>query len=87
VYYHQFQPNPILGQSVQYYWTLRTDARTPSTPDHGVIPGGYADLVFNVGDQVCLSDSGSIFVAKARSFVVGPFDRFRRFRAECTGSA
>jgi len=67
---------------VQYYWTLRTDAQSPSTPDHGVIPGGFAELVFNVGDQVSLSDSGSIFVAKAKSFVVGPFDRFRRFRAE-----
>lgn len=67
---------------MQHYWVLRTDPRTPSTPDHGVIPGGYADLIFNVGDQVSLSDSGGIFVAKAKSFAVGPFDRFRRFRAE-----
>jgi AraC-like DNA-binding protein len=38
--------------------------------------------VFNIGDQVYLSDSGTIFFDQARSFVAGPFDRFQRHRAE-----
>ena len=38
------------------------------------------DLVFNLGDQVCVSDSDDIFFARGRSFVVGPFDCFQRFQ-------
>jgi AraC-like DNA-binding protein len=47
-----------------------------------VIPGGYIDIVFNVGDQVCLSDSGGVFFDQAGSSVAGPFDRFWRFHAK-----
>lgn len=50
--------------------------------EHGVIPGGYIDIVFNIGDQICSSDSGGVFFDRAGSSVVGPFDRFRRFRAK-----
>jgi AraC-like DNA-binding protein len=72
----------MLRRFVQCYWAIRADSRTVPVSDHGVIPGGYVDIVFNVGDQVCLSDSGGVFFARAGSFVAGPFDRFRRFHAK-----
>jgi len=80
--YHQFQPHPILSQFVQCYWAIGADSRTLPAPGHGVIPGGYVDLVFNVGDQVCLSDSGGVFFDRASSFLAGPFDRYQRFSAK-----
>src|SRR5215813_1568429 len=80
--FYQFQPHPMLRRFVQCYWAIRADSRTLPVSDHGVIPGGYADIVFNIGDQVCLSDSGRVFFDKARSFVAGPFDRFLRLSAE-----
>jgi AraC-like DNA-binding protein len=80
--FYQFQPQPMLRPFVQCYWAIRADSLTPPASDHGVIPGGYVDIVFNVGDQVCLTDSGGVFFDRARSFVAGPFDRFRRFRAK-----
>jgi AraC-like DNA-binding protein len=82
VYYGQVQPNPILKQFVQCHWAVRAESRTLPTLDHGVIPGGYVDIVFNVGDRIYMSDSGGIWVDRARGFVAGPFDRLRRFRAE-----
>jgi AraC-like DNA-binding protein len=72
----------MLAPFVQCYWAIRSDSRTLPAPDHGVIPGSYADIVFNVGGRVYTSDSGDIFVDQAKSFVVGPFDHFQRFRAE-----
>src|SRR5262245_32319370 len=80
--YHQFQPHPILSQFVQCYWAIGAESRTLPAPGHGVIPGGYVDLVFNVGDQVCLSDSGGVFFDRASSFLAGPFDRYQRFSAK-----
>lgn len=58
---------------------VSADSWSPPTPNHGVIPGGYVDLIFNLGDQVYGSDSGALFFDEARSFVVGPVDRFQRF--------
>ena len=49
-------------------------------PEHGVIPGGYVDIVFNLGGSVYTSDSDDLFIAAAKGFVVGPLDRFQRFR-------
>jgi AraC-like DNA-binding protein len=82
LHYHQFQPHPILSQFVQCYWAIGADSRTLPAPEHGVIPCGYVDIVFNVGDQVCLSDTGSVFFDQARSFLAGPFDRYQRFSAK-----
>src|SRR5262245_38337113 len=80
--FYQFQPHPLLRRFVQCYWAIRADSRTPPASDHGVIPGGYIDIVFNVGDQVCLSDSGGVFFDQAGSSVAGPFDRFWRFHTK-----
>jgi len=80
--FYQFQPHPMLRRFVQCYWAIRADSRTLPVSDHGVIPGGYVDIVFNVGDQVCQSDSGGVFFDRAGSFVAGPFDRFRRFHSK-----
>jgi len=82
LHYHQIRPSPLLASFVQCYWTIKVETRGLPAPDHGVMPGGYVDLVFNVGDKVCKSDSGGVFVAQAKSFVIGPFDRFQRFRVE-----
>lgn len=82
MYYQEFQPHPNLSQFVQCYWTVGTEAGILTTPEHGVIPGGYVDIIFNIADPVCLSDSGRLFADKARSFVVGPFDHFQRFRTK-----
>ena len=82
MYYQQVQPHPSLAQFVQCYWVISADARALPTHAHGVVPGGYVDIVFNVGDHVYLSGSGNIFFDKAKSFVAGPFDRFLGLRAE-----
>jgi AraC-like DNA-binding protein len=82
LYYQQFQPHPILKPFVQCYWIISSQARNLSAPEHGVIPGGYVDLIFNLGDRIYLSDSGKLFTDKAKGVVAGPFDHFQRFRAE-----
>jgi Domain of unknown function (DUF6597) len=74
--YDQWPPNPDLAPFVQYYWSIRSDSRLLPALEHGVIPGGYVDLVFNLGDQIITGNSGGVFFDKARSFVAGPFDRF-----------
>lgn len=80
--FYQFQPHPLLKPFVQCYWAIRADSQTQPASDHGIVPGGYVDIVFNLGDRVCLSDSGSVFFDGPGSFIAGPFDRFRRFRAK-----
>jgi AraC-like DNA-binding protein len=82
LYYQQVQPNPILASFIQCYWAIGADAQAPPPLDHGVIPGGYTDFVFNIGDQIQSGDSDSVFFDKTRSFVAGPFDRFLRLRAQ-----
>jgi AraC-like DNA-binding protein len=82
LYYHQVEPNPILAEFVQCYWVVKSNSQILPTPDHGVIPGGYVDIAFNVGEQVYTSDSGRIFFDKAKGFVAGPLDRFQRFHAK-----
>ena len=80
MYFHRIEPNPILGKFVQCYWAL-SESRNQASHEHGVIPGGYVDIVFNLGDQVCSGDSGGIFFDAARTSIAGPFDRFLRLRA------
>ena len=79
MHFHQVQPHRILAPYVQYYWAMKSDSHTLPALDYGVIPGGYLDIVFNLGDRVCFSDSGRTFFDEARSFVAGPFDHFQRF--------
>ena len=80
--YQEICPDPLLSDFVKCFWTAESEVGIFGAPSHGVIPGGYVDLVFNAGDRVVSSDILTTFAESQKSFLIGPFDSFRRFHAE-----
>jgi AraC-like DNA-binding protein len=82
MYYQEIQPGPLLADFVKCYWVAESDPDDGARGQHGIIPGGYVDLVFNAGDRVVSADTNEVFADTKHCFLVGPFESFGRFQAE-----
>ena len=80
--YKEIHPSPLLADFVKCFWIAESDKDISATPTHGVIPGGYLDLVYNAGNRVVASDTFTTLAESRESFLIGPFDSFRRFHAQ-----
>jgi AraC-like DNA-binding protein len=79
--YQEYTPNDSLTPFVKSYWTISAGGRFQGIANHGVVPGGHTDIVFNLGQQILHQETGKIFVQSRSGFLVGPIDSFRLFRA------
>ncbi len=68
--YQTFQPHPDLESLVKCYWTLEVPAQQEFQRQL-IIPDGYIEMFFLLGDDVKRYTSGDEFIIQPRAMVIG----------------
>jgi AraC-like DNA-binding protein len=80
--YEKFQPHPDLQPLVKCYWTLEVPAQA-DVQRQLVIPDGYIEMFFILGDDVKRYTSEDEFIIQPREMVIGQITK--SFYVEPTG--
>lgn len=68
--YQVYQPHPDLESLVKFYWTLEVPA-TVETQRQRLIPGGFLEMAFILGDDIKRYTSKGEFILQPRAMVLG----------------
>ncbi len=68
--YREYQPHPDLESLVKCYWTLEVPAQ-PETQKQRIIPAGYLEMAFILGDDIKRYTTEDKFIIQPRSMVLG----------------
>lgn len=81
--YQTFQPQPDLASVVKCFWTLEVPAQK-DVQRQLIIPDGYIEMFFILGDDVKRYTSGNDFIIQPREMILGQITD--TFYVEPTGS-